>query len=224
MSKVGDATGGQLPAAVSGHGADDIPHVAYLPLLDVAHPHARGHLVGVGIAIPAGQPATRAAVLRGLRPGQPLSLRLPFGKLALQPAAERLAAVADSTRSRLSPVYWMQSRRRWASVTPVVLDRFPRRSADIAGEVAKACGRVGLPEPQDVEVGAGPMLRGGAAMRRRHLARTEDRPRLFTHAVLTFPVPVQGAVLLGAQRYLGMGLFAPLPDMSRVRAQEAAGA
>ena len=92
----------------------------------------------------------------------------------------------------------------------MVLDRFPRTPTDIAEEVAKACGRVGLPEPQDVVVGAGPMVRGGAAMRRRHLARTEDRPRLFTHAIVTFPVAVQGAVLLGAQRYLGMGLFAPL--------------
>jgi CRISPR-associated protein Csb2 len=81
---------------------------------------------------------------------------------------------------------------------------------------------VGLPEPEDVVVGAGPMVRGGAAMRRRHLARIEDRPRLFTHALLTFPVPVRGAVLLGAQRYLGMGLFAPLRDAPQ--AQEAAGA
>lgn len=224
MGKVGEATGGQLPAAVSGHGADDIAHVAYIPLLDVAHPHARGHLVGVGVALPAGQLATRAAVLRGLRLRQPLMLRLPFGELSLQPASERLAAMADPTHSRLSPTYWMRRSRRWASVTPVVLDRFPRRLTDIGAEVARACGRVGLPEPEDVVVGAGPMVRGGAAMRRRHLARTEDRPRLFTHAVLTFPVPVQGAVLLGAQRYLGMGLFAPLHDVPRVRAQEAAGA
>ncbi|MGH3814228.1 MAG: type I-G CRISPR-associated protein Csb2 [Pseudonocardiaceae bacterium] len=224
MGKVGDATGGQLPAAVSGHGADTIPHVAYLPLLDVAHPHARGHLMGVGVALPAGQPATRAAVLRSLRPGQPLTLRLPFGELSLQPASERLAAMADPTHSRLSPAYWMQRSRRWASVTPLVLDRFPRRPTDIAEEVAKACTRVGLPEPEDVVVGTGPMVRDGAALRRRHLARTEHRPRLFTHAVLTFPVRVQGAVLLGAQRYLGMGLFTPLHDVPRTRAQEATGA
>jgi len=224
MGKVGEATGGQLPAAVSGHGADDIAHVAYVPLLDVAHPHARGHLVGVGVALPAGQPATRAAVLRGLRPRQPLTLRLPFGELSLQPASERLAAMADPAHSRLSPTYWMRPNRCWASVTPVVLDRFPRRLTDVGTEVARACGRVGLPEPEDVVVGAGPMVRGGAALRRRHLARAENRPRLFTHAVLTFPVPVRGAVLLGAQRYLGMGLFTPLPEVPRVRAQEAAGA
>ena len=151
-------------------------------------------------------------------------LRLPFGELSLRPASERLAAMADPTHSRLSPTYWMRRSRRWASVTPLVLDRFPRRLTDIDAEVARACGRVGLPEPEDVVVGTGPMVRGGAAMRRRHLARTEDRPRLFTHAVLTFPVPVRGAVLLGAQRYLGMGLFAPLHDVPRVRAPEAAGA
>lgn len=222
MGRVGDAAGGLLPAAVSGHGADTIPHVAYLPLLDVAHPHARGHLMGVGVALPAGQPETRAAVLRGLRPVEPLTLRLPFGELSLQPASERLAAMADPVRSRLSPTYWTRPSRRWASVTPVVLDRFPRRLTDIAAEITRACDRVGLPELDDVVVGTGPMVRGGAAMRRRHLARAEDRPRLFTHALLTFPIPVQGVVLLGAQRYLGMGLFAPLHDAPAIR--EAAGA
>lgn len=222
MSRVGVATGGTLPAAVSGHGADTIPHVAYLPLLDVAHSHARGHLMGVGIALPAGQPDTRSAVLRGLPLERPLTLRLPFGDLSLEPASERFAAMPNSTPSRLSDAYWMGSSRRWASVTPIVLDRFPRRHADIPAEVAKACERVGLPEPEDVVVGAGPMVRGGAAMRRRHLARAEDRPRLFTHALLSFPVPVRGVVLLGAQRYLGMGLFAPL--RVEPEAREAAGA
>ncbi|MGH3822969.1 MAG: type I-G CRISPR-associated protein Csb2, partial [Pseudonocardiaceae bacterium] len=180
MSRVGDATGGTLPAAVSGHGADTIPHVAYVPLLDVAHVHARGHLMGVGIALPAGQPDTRTAVARGLPPEQPLTLRLPFGELSLEPSSARLAAA----HSRLSRAYWMQSSRRWASVTPIVLDRFPRRRTEIDAELAKACERAGLPEPADIVVGAGPMVRGGAAMRRRHLARAEDRPRLFTHALI----------------------------------------
>ncbi|MGH3693182.1 MAG: type I-G CRISPR-associated protein Csb2 [Pseudonocardiaceae bacterium] len=222
MSRAGEVTGGTLPPAVSGHGADTIPHVAYLPLLDVAHAHARGHLVGVGIALPVEQPETRTAVLRGLPPGRSLTLRLPFGELSLEPASQRLAAMDDPTHSRLSSAYWTRSSRRWASVTPIVLDRFPRRLTDIAAEVAKACKRVGLPEPEDIVVGAGPMVRGGAAMRRRHLARTEDRPRLFTHAVLRFPIPVRGVVLLGAQRYLGMGLFAPLREATTV--QEAASA
>ncbi len=221
MGKIGGATDGELPAAVSGHGADTIPHVAFVPLLDVAHPHARGHLVGVGIVLPVQQPTTRAAVLRGLAPGQPLTLRLPFGEFSLQPASERLAGSADITRSRLSPGYWTRPSRRWASVTPVVLDRFPRRPTDIAGEVANACGRVGLPQPEDVVVSTGPMVRGGAAMRRRHLARAEDRPRLFTHAVLTFPTRVPGVMLLGAQRYLGMGLFAPIPDTAPATAEAA---
>lgn len=222
MSRVGEVTGGTLPPAVSGHGADTVPHVAYLPLMDVGHAYARGHLVGVGIALPAGQPDTRTAVLRGLPPGRPLVLRLPMGELSLELASQRLAAMDDPTHSRLSHTYWTRSSRRWASVTPIVLDRFPRRLTDIASEVAHACERVGLPEPEDVVVSAGPMVRGGAAMRRRHLARAEDRPRLFTHAVLTFPIPVRGVVLLGAQRYLGVGLCAPLREVYTV--QEAAGA
>ena len=34
-------------------------------------------------------------------------------------------------------------------------------------------------------------------------------PRVRVHFVLRFPVPVRGPVLLGAKRYLGLGLFRP---------------
>ncbi len=210
MGAVGAALGGDLPSALSGHGADGRPHVAFVPLLDVGHPHARGHLVGVGIAMPVGEPAVRRAVLAGLGDASRM-LSLPFGEVELEPAGRRLARTPNRDRSRLSATYWTRSSRRWATVTPVVLDRFPKR-AGVEGELSRACVALGLPEPQDVVIGAGPMVRGGAPLRRRHLPRREDRPRLFTHAVITFPVPVSGALLLGAQRYLGIGLFAPVAD------------
>lgn len=208
MGAVGAARDGALPPEVSGHGADGRPHVGFVPLLDVGHPHARGHLVGVGVAIPAGQLDVRRAVLAGLGPAAH-TLSLPFGDFELEPGAARLARSPNSERSRVSFRYWTRPSRRWATVTPVVLDRFPKRDG-VAGEIARGCQALGLPVPEDVVVGAGPMIRGGAALRRRHLPRQEGRPRLFTHAVITFPTAVRGVLLLGAQRYLGMGLFAPV--------------
>jgi CRISPR-associated protein Csb2 len=36
--------------------------------------------------------------------------------------------------------------------------------------------------------------------------------RVLVHALLTFDSPVRGPILLGAGRYVGLGLFRPLED------------
>lgn len=202
-----------VPAEVSGHGADGRPHVAYLPLLDIGHRHAQGHLLGVAVALPALRPPARTAVLTGLLGQGPFRLKITDDIHAtLQPEGQR----QDRHSDRLRESWWRRPARSWVSVTPMVLDRFCGVD-NVEEEIARACGTVGLPIPEEIVPSAGPLVAGGAALRRRHLARREQRPRPISHALVRFPVPVRGPVLLGAQRFLGMGLFAPLPEQEAQR-------
>jgi len=104
---------------------------------------------------------------------------------------------------------------------------------EVAGMIAKACERVGLPEPASVDFGTTSWHQGSprASMKRRPLrghpevadlsaglgdgfppypakGTTGIRPQL--HMWLRFARPVVGPVLLGAGRFLGYGLCKPL--------------
>ena len=103
----------------------------------------------------------------------------------------------------------------WASVTPVVLDRH-FKGADkwqkAAESVKDACERIGLPRPIAVELH--PVSRARGAPRSDefpHLSRKSDGGRMHhSHAVVQFPEPVIGPVLIGAGRFRGYGLCRPL--------------
>lgn len=213
------ATPDPLPDALHGHGepARGRPHVAFLALPDVGHPHADGHLLGMSVAIPdLPHDELRSivrAVLDGLRRRRPddddgrrvLELRVPrLGSFEL----EYEPGLVRPWGAR--PERWRQGSQRWVSVTPVVLDRFPRRD-HVEAEVVRSCQVVGLPEPSEVTVSTSPLVEGGIRLRPGELPE-HLRGRLFRHVELVFPQRVAGPVLLGAGRYLGIGLFAPVAN------------
>lgn len=79
-----------------------------------------------------------------------------------------------------------------------------------------ACTRIGLPEPEEVFVTNVPPLPGGVHARRwptlTRKSPEKPNPRPHAHAVLRFAEPVRGPVLIGAGRFRGWGLSAPLRD------------
>lgn len=205
------AARGQAPSVLHGHDADGRPHVAFLALPDVGHPHADGHLLGLAVAVPELPQPQRAAVLRAV-----MGLRHPHRTDVVQLSVPRLGTVELLYQPGLvrpwgaSPQRWRQGSRRWVSVTPVVLDRFPRRRQQTVDEVVRCLRTVGLPDPVDVQVSAEPLLAGAARLRPLDLpAHTRKQQRLFSHVAVTFDRRVSGPVLAGAGRYLGVGLFAP---------------
>src|SRR5205823_3406568 len=111
----------------------------------------------------------------------------------------------------LRPLTYAGPSVRWATVTPVVLDHYPRRRLRPEDVVAEACVRAGLPCPAEVAVGHSPALPGVPHSRSFPAlpARPSRPPRPLTHAVLSFDRPVRGPVLIGAGRYLGYGLCRP---------------
>jgi CRISPR-associated protein Csb2 len=199
-----------LRAAVLGRAGDSAPpalhghdpargHGAYLTLCDVAHKAARGTVRGVALALPDDVSAgEREACERAFAAVDPLALG--DGRTPLRLDDE----VADLWT--LSPDRWVGPARAWASVTPVVLDRFPRRARTARDELLTSIANAGLPEPAEAELLAGPPLAGappGGAL------RGEVPAGMRVHARVRFPEPVRGPVLVGRGRFRGVGLFLP---------------
>lgn len=205
-----------LPEALHGHGADGRPHVAFLALPNAGNPRADGHLLGMAVAVPDLPESERRAIVRGVLHGMhsDASGTGAEGRPALRLSVPRIGEV-DLTYEPglvrpwgLRPERWRRGSDHWVSVTPVVLDRYPRHG-DVELEIARSCVRAGLPEPRDVVVSTEPLIAGAVRMRPQDLPK-QARGKLFRHVDLRFDHTVSGPVLLGAGRYLGVGLMAPL--------------
>lgn len=208
-----------VPEWISGHAADgrpsDRPHLAILPLGDVGHEHADGHVLGIALALP--RDVSKPAAARALAP---LLARAESGELRIYDGALLDCTFELDTRIyrqvALRPETWSGSppndaSARWASVTPIVLDRYPKRTSESEALVAAACERIGLPAPQSV-VTAPVSLFTGAPSGRAFPPMVDNRGarHVHTHAVVTFGAPVRGPILLGRGRYRGYGVCRPV--------------
>jgi CRISPR-associated protein Csb2 len=212
---------GKLPAALTGHEHDCSrargPHVAFVALPFVGFPHADGSILGVAAILPRGLAGgDRRAVLRAL--GHVDRLTLAPG---LTFEVRRLTGPRPALQT-LDPFLWIREGVVWGTVTPILLDRFPgslrsrnpdtalRAEREAESAIAEACERIGLPRPRAVSLTA-PCFHGSAAAER---FRRRDRrglpPRVRVHALIDFGTKVRGPVLLGAGRYVGLGLCRPL--------------
>ena len=166
ISSHGDAT---MPAWLCGHETDGSPtssaHAAFMTLPFVGHPHADGHLMGLAIALPKGIPSEERG--RWLGPllvdqvtGETSTSRLKLWGHNLPDWTLHLEE-RSSPPLMLQNKTWTEPSRTWASVTPVVLDQFPKASrgddrrtwhAEVAEIIRVSCTRAGLPEPIQVDI------------------------------------------------------------------------
>lgn len=189
--------GSNVPEWVSGLTLSGEParngedRMAIVPLPFVGHEHADGHLLGVGLAFPRSRPRSERGRVLGqflMDPdGQPRHIVLKLG-----PIGDWTIRKRDwmEHRQALQPETWTahpKGARWWASVTPIVLDRFPKQDPcrdheaweqEILEIVSKACQRIGLPAPLKAIVGNGSWHRGSprAVVKRRPLRGHPDRP------------------------------------------------
>lgn len=207
ISRVADP----VPPEVSGHGADTRPHLAYLALTDVGHRHADGHLLGVAVAVPTALSGdARLATLRGLLGD---SGEDPIQEL--RGGADGLLALEDPGEPPrlwgLRPGRWTgvpEGARHWASVTPVMLDRYPGRR-DPAEVLADTIVTAGYPRPETVTLLEEPLPQAAVRMPRRGTLPAGRPHRPMVHCRIEFAEPVRGPVIAGALRYLGCGLLVP---------------
>jgi CRISPR-associated protein Csb2 len=166
-----------VPAWLSGHDTNHRPteeaHAAFLTLPFAGYPHADGHIMGLAIALPRGiSPEERGRWLA------PLFVDTETGEVeshSIRLWGQDLPDWSIQLEDRLSPplmlknATWTGPEQSWASVTPVVLDRFPKSSRikdrklwqqEVKEIISLACTRAGMPKPLDIEVGSTAWHRG----------------------------------------------------------------
>ncbi|HWP94788.1 MAG TPA: type I-U CRISPR-associated protein Csb2 [Gammaproteobacteria bacterium] len=202
---------------LSGHDASGAPssdpHLAFLPLAFVGHEHADGHLLGMGLALPAGVSRDeRREVLRAIAAVRTLKL----GRLGVWDIAPVTAARPPWNLRAEAWTAHPEGATHWSSVTPIVFDRHPkakdraRYQQEAAAMIAEACTRMGLPKPREVIVTQVSVHIGvPPAFAFPRLKRKDGSERQHTHAILVFDEPVYGPLLLGAGRFRGYGVCRP---------------
>jgi CRISPR-associated protein Csb2 len=134
-----------------------------------------------------------------------------------------LSPTFESSRWSLDPELYIRPGQLFATVTPIALDRHLKtqgeaRQAEIIAQIASACRHIGLSEPKEIvpekhsalegAPSAYPSSRSPAWMRWRLPVSIASRQ--LTHAMIHFAVPVEGPLILGAGRFVGLGLCRPL--------------
>jgi CRISPR-associated protein Csb2 len=198
--------GVDIPPQVSGHGADDRPHVGFLALPDVGHPHADGHLLGLALALPRAMPAEDWKRLVQAVVG-PLTSITPWPGRAVA-----LRYGADPRRRTLTIESWRGPKsgtRCWVTATPLVTDGRMRQRRSVEELVLKSLTRAGYPEPAELEVSTAPLTTGAVRGPRRGTLPQGRPDRPMAHVRVRFTRPVVGPVMAGSLRYLGLGLFVP---------------
>jgi CRISPR-associated protein Csb2 len=193
------------------------PHIALVPLPFVGREHADGHLMGLALALPRELDPNETA--RCLNPlfwntstGAPQTFKLFDGQWL---EAEAEIELRGTPPHNLQNKTWTGASRVWASVTPVVLDRHFKgkdKWDHAADSLKQACERIGLPRPETVLLNPVSSVEGVPHARRfPALTRKGDGGSMeHTHAILMFPEPVTGPVIVGAGRFRGYGLCRPM--------------
>ena len=226
-----------IPEGLSGHqpaGTPTLePHVAFLPLPYVGSQYADGRIMGLAVSMPASlDDESQRATLRAIGHWElevgSNPLILTFGSGGTLQLQRRTGPIDPVT---IRPEIWRKPSHRWVSATPIALPTHPGPlSKGSAAARAKAwdraeravvasCRHVGLPDPAQVELSLDPFIRGARPAADFPPFRQRGRDgkpvaRRLVHASLVFDQPVEGSLVLGAGRFLGLGLMRPIDGSS----------
>jgi CRISPR-associated protein Csb2 len=219
--------GGAIPTVVSGHSPDGAPlgepHLGVAPLAFLGSPHADGTVFGFALIPPRrGDLLSDTTFQRAMREIMPWVEATSRRELTLEGDGLHVlfALAGESPRRSLDPAPYIDEATIWATGTPVVLDRHLKeigneaRQTEIENLLRRACANIGLPEPERVVAGKHSAIQGAPSSYPSGRAPPWTGWRLpqslasrqLTHAVLQFRQPVQGPVILGAGRFVGLGL------------------
>lgn len=217
------------PESATGHAPDGTPsrspHAGFLALPWVGE-HGAGTVLGLALAAP--DRSTEDVLLDAMArwfaasAGRPEVVAGRAGRWGVRSASQ-------ATALTLRPERWAATATTWVTAVPLALPRHPgdlrasdptmrARAWDRAeAGVIECCRHIGLPDPVQVTVDRQPMVVGARpASQYPALRQTgrDGRPvaRVLVHAQVKFAAPVRGPVILGAGRFLGLGLMVPLYD------------
>lgn len=210
------AAGENAPEWLSGHQPDGAPslkpHAAFFPLPFVGAQYADGHVMGLAMAIPRGLSDTALRPVIGSllfhKNGAEKTIKL-WREGAWNWTLER--EKRDYPPVTLRAKTWTGPSEVWASVTPVVLHHYPKRNRenDVERILLEAFASAGLPSPLEIRVQPVSFFEGAGHVRAmpEFSEGGEKLCRFQVHAMVRFPVPVEGPVLVGRGRFRGYGLF-----------------
>jgi CRISPR-associated protein Csb2 len=222
-----------IPGELSGHSPDGRPsrepHLVIAPLAFLGSAYASGTVFGFALIPPRARdllldPEFQCAVRAVIRREEEDRRAIVLGRLGLA-----FAVGGETERRSLDPSRYVAEASIWATCTPIVLDHHLKqvgnaaREAEIAELIRQACVNAGLPEPGRIGAGKHSAIEGtpsaypsGGAPRWTRWRLPESlASRQLTHAVIEFDRPVQGPVILGAGRFVGLGLCLPLDAEQR---------
>lgn len=222
--------GDRIPAVVSGHNPDGSPtreaHLAIVPLTFAGFRYGDGHLLGFALVPPRDRGLLEDGdFLRAMIKIAPISKQTDRRAIRLFDSSLELSPTFESDKRSLDAALYTNPSMVFATVTPIVLDRHlkekgTKRQEEVIEQIKSACANAGFPEPDAVVPdkhsaieGAIPAQPSGNApgwMRWRLPSSLNNR--FLTHAVIRFPAPVEGPVILGAGRFVGLGLCRPIVD------------
>jgi CRISPR-associated protein Csb2 len=218
---------GAIPAVVSGHQADGAPlsepHLGFTPLAFLGSRYADGTVFGFALISPrSNNLAADTAFQHALKAIMPWNDETSRRELTLERDDFNLVftLLGETPRRSLDPAPYLRAAHTWATCTPVVLDRHLKKTANEARQVEiekllrQACANIGLPEPERVvadkhsAVGGAPSANpsGHSPRWTRWSLPRSLASRQLTHAILQFDSAVPGPIILGAGRFVGLGL------------------
>lgn len=198
------------PVELSGHEENGapatIPHLAFAPLSYVDSKFADGSMKGAVLLLPRNtEQSIRRRLVAKLNTRWELRLG-PLGAIQI-----RLVNTPEGELKSLRFDEYAALHDIWATVTPLILDRHPKKSGlDSLRIITESCLRIGLPAPAEVHLSSTSAVTGAPRAGDFHGHSKQIQGRMRTHALLRFPTQVQGPLLLGAGRFIGLGLCLPL--------------
>jgi CRISPR-associated protein Csb2 len=199
-----------IPASIHGHDRT-VPHIAWVPLADVGFSRSDGHLLGIAVWVPPSMPIEERnqliATLNRIESlvSHPFTVPVTFH--------DRQAMQALRIPQGLRWQRWTTPATQWASVTPIVWERFPnpRTISRIAQSMVEHA-RI-TTSLTAVTIDPYPAWHGSAPASAFFARRASSVPSPFvSHITLTFAEPIHGPVILGKLRHFGLGLCLPIPE------------
>ena len=177
---------------ISGHNPDGTinhRHVAWTAIPNVGHQHADGTILGVGCWLP-----------HDITDDECGQLWQALTKITVnyQPLVSD-----DNDLKSLRYRTWDKPSHYWATVTPIALDRWPKKNHSAERIIADSIKRLGLPEPLSIHCSSISVFNGAASSSR---YETRKCNRQLVHAVIQWNELIAGPLLIGAERYFGGGL------------------
>jgi CRISPR-associated protein Csb2 len=219
ISITDELTEGNVPSVISGHNAQGEPlkhsHIGVIPLANVGNEYADGSVLGVGVVLPDNVTEGDRKIIENIILGnKDLEGRSRLDKLTLGSMGEvDIKYDSEPDLKTLDKKRYTDSSKKWATVTPYVFGRYPRKKSR-SEVIAESCRRIDLPSPPEkIQTTDVSPISGVPQPEEFNYDEAHfDSNKLKKHLVLEFSNPVEGPLMLGAGRYFGSGLMTPVSD------------